>query len=243
MFDLFKRLGPWYWFGWRVARTHMAIWHRIEPVDVHNMPITGGAIIASNHISHLDPPSVGCTTPRHMRFVAKEELFKQFFLSWYLPSIGVIPIRRGGGGRTMLEHAAVAVKNGDLVALFPEGTRSKTGGPGRPHTGVIVLAAMTDAPVIPVRISGTYDCMPPGSVLPGPGKIQVAFGEPIRWESGEIDTDNREQLVREVRKVMARIYELPGWHPKRAKASIDEIEEAIRAFRESESEKASSENS
>ena len=224
MFDLYKRLGPWYWIGWRIVRTHFAIWHAIKPIGVENIPLTGGLILACNHTSHLDPPSVGCACPRRMRYVAKEELFHQFFLSWYLPTIGVIPIRRGGGGKYMLDKATNAIRNGDIVTLFPEGTRSRTGYPRRAHTGVIVLAAMSDAPVIPVRISGTYDCMPPGSILPMPGKIQVAFGEPIRWEPGELDLDNRDQLTRETQRVMDAIIALPGWHPK--KARTPEVETA-----------------
>jgi len=230
MFDCAKRMRPWFWFGWRIIRNHMVIWHQLKVLDVHNLPLTGGVIVASNHISHLDPPAVGGATPRLSRFVAKEELFRQFFLSWYLPSVGVIPIKRGAGGRSMLENAAEAVVNGDLVTMFPEGTRSRTGMPGKPHTGVIVLAAMTGAPIIPVRVSGTFDCMPPRSTFPRPGKVQVAFGEPIKWAPDELDTDNREQLFREVKRVMAAIYKLPGWHPRHAKASIEEIEEKIRSF-------------
>lgn len=217
MFDFYKRVGPWYWIGWRAVRSHFAIWHGLKVLGVENMPATGGAILACNHISHLDPPAVGAATPRRMRYVAKEELFRQFFLSWYLPSIGVIPIKRGGGGSEMLEMAAEAVRDGDLVTMFPEGTRSRTGYPGEPRTGVIVLAAMTEAPVVPARVSGTYDCMPPGSRLPRPGPIQVAFGEPIRWPSGELDTRNREQMLNEAHKVMDTILSLPGWHPRLAK--------------------------
>jgi len=218
MFDLLGRMGPWYWMGWRVVRTYFAIWHGLRVVGIENLPLRGGAILACNHVSHLDPPSVGCAIPRRLHYVAKEELFHQFFLSWYLPTIGVIPIKRGGGGRMMLDSAAAAIEKGGVIALFPEGTRSRSGLPNRPRTGVMVLAAMTGAPVIPVRISGTYDCMPPGSPLPRPGHIQVAFGTPIRWRPGELDAGDREQLTVAAEMVMKAVQSLPGWVPKRAKA-------------------------
>ncbi len=218
------RRSTLYRIGRFFLRTHLLIWHGLTAVDAENIPESGGAIIACNHISHLDPPSVGSAISRDIRFVAKEELFHQFFLSWYFPLIGIIPLKRGGGGKMMLDNAAEAIKEGDIVALFPEGTRSKTGLPGRPRTGMIILAAMSGAPIIPARISGSYDCMPPKRILPLPGKIQVAFGKPIQWKPGELDVGNRDQMIDEARKVMDIILELPGWYPKKARIKPDKSE-------------------
>lgn len=209
--------GFWYYAGHSLVRMHYKVWHRIKFLNQDNVPLEGGAILACNHISHLDPPAVGIGLKRITRYIAKDELFHQFFLSWFFPMCGIIPLKRGGGGKQMLEKAAMAINDGYLITMFPEGTRSKTGWPQRPRTGMIVLAAMTGAPIIPARVSGSYDCMPPGSVFPLPLKIQVAYGEPIRWAPGELDTDDRDHMVDEARRVMDAIYALPGWHPKKAK--------------------------
>jgi len=216
MFEFLRRTGPYYWFAWRVVRIHFTIWHQLKVIGVENVPLSGGALLAANHISHLDPPSIGVSLVRRTRFVAKQELFEQFFLKWFLPSLEVIPIKRGSGGSAMLETAIKAVEKGDLVTFFPEGTRSRTGYPGRPRTGIVVVAASTGVPVIPARVSGTFDCMPPGSRFPRPGPIQVAFGKPIVWKKGEIDLNNREQMQQAAQYIMDRIMELPGWFPKRA---------------------------
>ncbi len=207
-----------YRLGWTLARAHYCIYHQLKVVGLENLPPSGGAVLAVNHVSHLDPPAVGAACPRAIRWVAKQELWNSRFLGWYFNAVGIIPIRRGSSsGGAMLDHAAQAIKDGSLVTLFPEGTRSKTGYPGKARSGVCVLAAMTGAPVIPVRISGSYDCMPRKTKIPRPGLIQVAYGEPITWAPGELDTENRKQMVSEAQRILEIIVSLPGWHPKKAK--------------------------
>ncbi|HDS31089.1 MAG TPA: 1-acyl-sn-glycerol-3-phosphate acyltransferase [Firmicutes bacterium] len=206
-----------YWLGKSLAKVYFTVFHRLEILYPENLPESGGCMIAANHVSHLDPPVLGTATPRVLSFVAKQELWESGFLKWYFNQIGIIPIKRGGGGAEMLNVAAKAVNDGRAVVFFPEGTRSKTGYPGKVRTGVIVLAAMTGAPIVPVRISGTYDCMPPKTKFIRPGKIQIAFGEPISWAEGELDSGNRDQMVSEAAKLMDAILSLPGWHPKKAK--------------------------
>lgn len=222
MFGYFKKYGFLYGVGRGFLNSYLRLVNRLEAVGIENVPMEGGLILASNHISHLDPPAVGCAVPRRSYYVAKAELFDQFFLKWYLPAIGLIPIKRGGGGaKHMFDKAAEAVNDGKMVTFFPEGTRSKTGMPGRPRSGVVVLAAMTGAPIVPARVSGSYDAMPPGSIFPRFGKIQVAFGEPIKWKPGELDPNNHDQMNEEVRRVFDTIFSLPGWHPKKAKTGIE----------------------
>jgi len=225
MFKLVRRTEWWYALGWHLMRGVLTVYNRLKVVGVENIPLEGGLLFACNHISHLDPPSVGVSVPRRLRFVAKEELFHQFFLGWYLPTVGVIPIKRGAGGNLMLDKAADAIEKGDAVIMFPEGTRSRTGLPGRAHTGIIVLAARTGAPIVPVRISGSYDCMPPGSPFPRPGRIQVSFGPPVKWAQGELDLNDRGLMQREAQRLMETIMSLPGWLPKKVVAARDQQKE------------------
>jgi len=210
----------WYIIGRVIVRAYLKLFHRFEVVGTENVPVDGGLIIVSNHISHLDPPSMSCSFIRPVRFVTKQELFKTFFLSWYLKQVRAIPLKRGGGGKAMLELAADALREGSCVVLFPEGTRSKTGQPGRPRTGFLLLAAMAGAPILPVRISGSYDAMPPGSIMPRPGKIHVSIGEIMTWNQDELDRMDRDRLQTEADKVFEKIMELPGWLPKNPRPAL-----------------------
>ncbi len=219
MFDEIKRFGFLYWLGRFLLRNHLLLFNKMKVTGLENVPMDGPLICACNHISHLDPPAVGSALPRKSHFIAKAELFDQFFLSWYLNAIGMIPIKRGGGAKAMLENAVEVLNSGKLVTFFPEGTRSRTGKPGQPRSGVIVLAALTNAPILPVRISGSYDAMPPGRLLPGFSQIQVAFGEPIVWKPGELDHNNRDQMMSEASRLFEIILSLPGWFPSKAKVN------------------------
>jgi 1-acyl-sn-glycerol-3-phosphate acyltransferase len=142
-------------------------------------------------------------------------MFRKIFLRWYLPMTGGIPIKRGGGGGQDLIDIAIGVlKKGGLMIIYPEGTRSRTGYPGRARTGIVVIAKQANVPIVPCRISGTYECWPYSSAWPKPGPIQVSYGKPIRWNPDEIDLNDRIDLEKRAAEVMDAIQSLPGWIPK-----------------------------
>lgn len=216
MFDFLKRVGLIYWLEYGIVHSHFKIWHRLKKTGQENIPLEGGVIVASNHLSHLDSPPIGGCIPRRARYVADTEMFKKPILKWYLPLTGGIPIRRGGGGSDMIDISCKVLNNGDLMILYPEGTRTRTGHSGRARTGIVVIAKKTGVPIVPCRISGTYECWPYSSVWPKPGPIQVSFGEPIRWNPDKIDLNDREDMARKAEEVMDAIQALPGWMPKTA---------------------------
>jgi 1-acyl-sn-glycerol-3-phosphate acyltransferase len=218
MFDLLKRVGLIYWLEYGLVHAHFRFWHGLNVTGQENILLDGGVIVASNHLSHLDSPPIGASTPRRARYVADTEMFKKFFMKWYLPFSGAIPIKRGGGGGSdMIDISVDVLKKGELMIFYPEGTRSRTGYPGRARTGFIVIAKKAEVPIVPCRISGTYECWPYSSVWPKPGPIQVSFGKPIYWKPDEINLDDRDDLERKASQVMEVIQSLPGWIPKTAK--------------------------
>jgi 1-acyl-sn-glycerol-3-phosphate acyltransferase len=217
MFDFLKRVGFFYWLQYGIVRAHFAVWHRLTVNGQENIPLEGGIILAANHLSHLDSPSIGCCIPRRSRYVADTGMFRKFFLNWYLPRTGGIPIdRSSSGGEKMINTAVDVLKKGDLLILYPEGTRSRTGYPSRARTGMIVLACKAGVPIVPCRISGTFKCWPYSVKWPRPGPIQVSFGKPIQWNPDDLDLKNRGDLETKSTQVMAAIQSLPGWIPKTA---------------------------
>lgn len=129
---------------------------RIKVVGKENIPKNGPVIICSNHISNLDPPVVGITSPRVIHFMAKEELFKKTFSRKLLTGIHAFPVRRGMADRNALRTGLKILKEGKVLGLFPEGTRSRTGKPGKPLAGVGFFALRSDAVVIPCAIKSSY---------------------------------------------------------------------------------------
>jgi len=144
-----------------------------------NVPATG-AIIAGNHVSHMDPVLLWCASPRPVHFMAKRELWDSRFLAWFLPRAWAFPVNREGADRAAIETATQFLKDGDLVGIFPEGTRSEDGQTlGEAHGGAAFIAMRAGVPVVPVAFVGTENVMPKGKLLPRLRRVTVSFGTPV----------------------------------------------------------------
>lgn len=128
--------------------------YKITIVGKENIPqMNGGFIIASNHVSNLDPPMVGIVFKGKYAFMAKEELFqKSRIFAWLITKLGAFPVKRGSKDLSVIDKALESLDNGKIFVIFPEGTRSKTGELGRAKSGVAITAVRAGAPVVPVFI-------------------------------------------------------------------------------------------
>jgi 1-acyl-sn-glycerol-3-phosphate acyltransferase len=188
----------WYRFWRRVLQSVAVLVYRVRYTGRENIPVTGGVLVVSNHQSHFDPPLVGIGCWRRMNYVARESLFSFRPFGWYLKSVGAIPIDRDGLGLSGIKESLKLLKKGEMVLIFPEGTRTRDGevGPFRP--GFTTLAARSNAAILPVAIEGAFQVWPRTKKFPGMGKIRVHFGEPI--PHAEIAGRDERELVAEVHR-------------------------------------------
>jgi 1-acyl-sn-glycerol-3-phosphate acyltransferase len=184
---------------------------------LEHIPATGGAIFAGNHLSVADELFLGSVVPRHIAFWAKSDYFvgtgiKGFFTRNLMHGLGAIKVERGGGraALTAFDGAIPVLKGGDMVAVYPEGTRSPDGRLYRGRTGVARLAVAAGVPIIPVGTMGTEAVQPIGQPYPklvGFGKVTVRFGKPIETTGR---ADDRTSLRALTDDVMAEIQKLTG---------------------------------
>ncbi len=161
---------------------------------LENLPSEGPFIICANHTSWFDPPLVGCMVPinRRVCFMAKEELFDVFFLGPVIKRMGAFPVRRDTADRRSIRTALKLLQEGNILGLFPEGTRSRSGELGEPFHGPAMIALKSGIPVLPVAIKWPSKIFRP---------VKVRVGSLIYFnEEGKIKA---EVLV----KVSARIME------------------------------------
>jgi 1-acyl-sn-glycerol-3-phosphate acyltransferase len=161
-----------------------------------NIPATGGVLLVSNHLSHLDVFVLGILVPRPLNYVARSTLFLPV-LGFLIRSVGGFPIQREGMGASGLKETLRRLRNGGIVTLFPEGTRSPTGELGELKTGIAVLAARAGVPIVPAAVAGTFEAWPRSRPFPWPYPIRVHYGPPI--PSAEIASMSPEALVALIR--------------------------------------------
>ena len=155
----------------------------LEVVGKENIP-KEGVIIASNHISYLDPPILGSVTPRRCNFMARKGLFDVPVLGWMI-KYAAFPVDRDKPRASTIKEAVKKTRAGQIVVVFPEGTRSKTGELQEPKPGIGMVAAMSRAPIVPAYLTGTDKALPSGAKWLKRTKIKVVFGKPIYYTSTE----------------------------------------------------------
>lgn len=190
----------WYALLQRSLQLLAVIVYRVRYSGRENIPSTGGVLVISNHQSHFDPPLVGIGCPRRMNYLARDTLFRFPPFRWLICSVDSIPIDREGIGFGGIKEALKRLKQGEMVVIFPEGTRSRDGeiAPFRP--GFTALAVRSGAFILPVAVEGAFQAWPRWRKVPGLGRIRVHFGVPLT--SAEIaGCDERELSVEVERRV------------------------------------------
>lgn len=172
-----------YFAGWRLFRLIYASYFRWRVYHAERVPARGPVILAANHASFLDPPLVGAACRREVSYLGRKSLFRFPVAGAILRSWNVIPVDRDGGGGAGLKGILDRLLAGGGVVLFPEGTRSYDGKlqPARPGIGLIIIKS--SAPVVPVRVFGTFEAFGRGARFPKSRRVVVKFGNLMLFES------------------------------------------------------------
>lgn len=166
-----------------VMRIYCAIVYRIKIEGMENLPEEGNTIICSNHVHMLDSISlvIRFKTKRMIRVMAKEELFNTKIKAWAFRKAGAFPIKRGKGDTEALEVAKNYINNGDMLLMFPEGTRNGLDKGIKMKKGAAILALSTDSVIVPIGIKGNYKPFT---------KIRIRIGKPITLEKYVTGTES-----------------------------------------------------
>ncbi|HEY8899149.1 MAG TPA: lysophospholipid acyltransferase family protein [Chthoniobacterales bacterium] len=197
-----------YWFFANLSRILARIFFRFRIVHRERLPETGGFILAANHQSYFDPPLVGICSRRAVHYLARKTLMDWPFFGPMFPDMNVIPVDRDGNDMSALKTVIRKVKSGEGVVLFPEGTRSSDGNLQPAQAGVGLVIAKTLAPVVPVRIFGSFEAFPKGSKKVKLHPITVVIGKPIQFSESDVAPPNRETYRQLGQRVMDAIGQL-----------------------------------
>lgn len=169
--------------AYRLARTVfvsiVGAWFRPRVTGRERVPLEGPVILAPVHRSFADFAFSAFLTRRKLFFMAKDDLWRNKALGRLLYALGVFPVHREAADREAMRRAEMVLQRGQVLVLFPEGTRKTGTAVGELHEGAAFLAARTGATLVPVGIAGTDLSMPKGQRIPKPMRIPVVVGEPI----------------------------------------------------------------
>jgi 1-acyl-sn-glycerol-3-phosphate acyltransferase len=204
-------LKRWWYDGLRVlCRTFAVVLFRIRCFGRDRAPATGGALVLANHQSHLDPVFVGMAFNRRLSYLARDSLFGFPPFRWLINSLDAIPIDREGLGLSGLKETLRRLKRGELVLMFPEGTRTPDGDlqPFRP--GFCAVARRAGVPLLPVAVDGAFAAWPRTRRFPRPAAVRVCLAPPLLPE--EIARLSDEKLTEQIAVRLRAAFEFARNH-------------------------------
>ncbi|MBE9222726.1 1-acyl-sn-glycerol-3-phosphate acyltransferase [Cyanobacterium stanieri LEGE 03274] len=154
---------------------HLYFRGRVE--NVEGVPREGKLMIVSNHASVFDPPILACAIPRRVSFMAKQELFNSPLFGKLISFLGAYPVNRGEGDRNAIRQALARIEQEWTTCVFIEGTRTDDGKVNNPKLGAALIAAKSQASVLPVCLCGTENILVKGKKLPQPVSVNIKIGE------------------------------------------------------------------
>ncbi len=181
-----QRMTFWYLLGHSLSKAIAKTFFHYRVVGAHNMIEEGAVIIAANHTSFLDPPLAGAACRRGIHYLARKSLLEWPVFGPLFPQWNVIPVDAKNPDRSALIAAIRVVREGGAILVFPEGTRSPDGSPQSARPGVGMILAKTGAPVVPIRIEGSFNAFPRDRKWPRRVPITVFIGQPIFFSAEEL---------------------------------------------------------
>lgn len=167
-----------------VVRTILRLFFGFRVDGREHEPPSGPVIVVSNHVSDLDPLVVGVSLRRRVGFMAKEELFANPLVRWWIIACGGFPVRRGAPDRRAFRTALALLSRGEVLVMFPEGTRGHDRTLRPPEPGAALLAARSGAAILPLALLGTDEALPRDAHRLRRARIQVRIGPPF-WVAGD----------------------------------------------------------
>jgi 1-acyl-sn-glycerol-3-phosphate acyltransferase len=197
-----------YWLGHRFFRELSQGFFNLQAQGLENVSFSGPALLASNHVSYLDPPFIGATLEEDIIFFARKSLFRFAFSNWVLTRWQSIPVDKDKPDPGSLKTVFRRLKENKKVLIFPEGTRSPDGTLQTSEPGVGMLIAKAKVPVVPVRIFGSFEALSRQHKLPQPATIRVVFGKPWMCDFSDYASKGKTAYQLIADEVMTRIGEL-----------------------------------
>ena len=195
----------WRFIVTKIMYAYVHIVYRLKITGMENIPMEGAAILCSNHIHALDSVTYGVHIKRMCYAMAKEALFNTKFKAWFMTKMGCFPVKYGPASEEAINRAIELLKNGELVMIFPEGTRNGIAKGVRPKKGAALIAIKANVPIIPMGITGSFKPFT---------KVTINVGKPIDTSNLNHEGNDPREIVKLSNEVWEEIMRLVGDCPK-----------------------------